>query len=139
VIVGGDATVATDRLTCTWPETAAAVAAIPSSAPIRVIPTGPDHLLTLAMMARTSWVVWDKRRRSHRSPQLLALACRKATHAHHGPPDLLRGTATGRTGRRSSWSAVTTDVTTATFAHGTAPVGSAALFEIFIKATPERI
>ena len=34
---------------------------------------------------------------------------------------------------------MTTDVTTVSFAQGTAPVGDTAVFEIFIKATPERI
>jgi uncharacterized protein YndB with AHSA1/START domain len=32
-----------------------------------------------------------------------------------------------------------TKVTTVSFAHGTAPVGDTAVFEIYIKATPERI
>jgi uncharacterized protein YndB with AHSA1/START domain/DNA-binding transcriptional ArsR family regulator len=36
-------------------------------------------------------------------------------------------------------SPMTTDVTTVSFAQGTAPVGRTAVFEIFIKATPERI
>ena len=34
---------------------------------------------------------------------------------------------------------MTTDVTTVSFAQGTAPVGDTAVFEIYIKATPERI
>ena len=34
---------------------------------------------------------------------------------------------------------MTANVTTVSFAQGTAPVGSTAVFEIFIKATPERI
>jgi len=34
---------------------------------------------------------------------------------------------------------MTTDVTTVSFARGTAPVGDTAVFEIYIKATPERI
>jgi uncharacterized protein YndB with AHSA1/START domain len=34
---------------------------------------------------------------------------------------------------------MTADVTTVSFAQGTAPVGDTAVFEIFIKATPERI
>lgn len=34
---------------------------------------------------------------------------------------------------------MTTDVTTVCFANGTAPVGDTAVFEIFIKATPERV
>jgi len=34
---------------------------------------------------------------------------------------------------------MTTNVTTVSFAQGTAPVGDTAVFEIFIKATPERV
>ena len=34
---------------------------------------------------------------------------------------------------------MTTNVTTVSFAQGTAPVGDTAVFEIYIKATPERI
>jgi uncharacterized protein YndB with AHSA1/START domain len=34
---------------------------------------------------------------------------------------------------------MSTNVTTVSFANGTAPVGDTAVFEIFIKATPERI
>ena len=34
---------------------------------------------------------------------------------------------------------MTTDVTTVSFAQGTAPVGDTAVFEIYIKATPERV
>ena len=34
---------------------------------------------------------------------------------------------------------MTTNVTTVSFAKGTAPVGDTAVFEIYIKATPERI
>ena len=34
---------------------------------------------------------------------------------------------------------MTTDVTTVSFARGTAPVGDTAVFEIYIKATPERV
>ena len=34
---------------------------------------------------------------------------------------------------------MTTHVTTVSFAQGTAPVGDTAVFEIFIKATPERV
>lgn len=32
-----------------------------------------------------------------------------------------------------------TDITTVSFAHGTAPVSGTAVFEVFIKSTPERI
>ena len=34
---------------------------------------------------------------------------------------------------------MTTNVTTVSFAQGTAPVGDTAVFEIYIKATPERV